>query len=42
VVVLVHEQLDDLTAALPDIAGKVGSGWDAVVGKLDAILADTR
>jgi uncharacterized protein YndB with AHSA1/START domain len=36
---LVHEQLGDLAAALPQVAAKVGSGWDGVLAKLDAILA---
>jgi uncharacterized protein YndB with AHSA1/START domain len=39
VLTLVHERLDDLAAALPEVAGKVGPGWNGVLAKLDAILA---
>jgi uncharacterized protein YndB with AHSA1/START domain len=38
---LVHERLDDLAAALPQVAAKVGSGWDGVLTKLDTLLAGT-
>jgi uncharacterized protein YndB with AHSA1/START domain len=41
VLTLVHERLDDLAAALPQVAGKVGSGWDGVLAKLAALLAGT-
>jgi len=37
---LVHERLDDLDAALPDVAKSVGPGWEMVVGKLAAILEE--
>jgi hypothetical protein len=39
VLTLVHERLDGLAAALPQVADKVGSGWDGVLAKLAAILA---
>jgi uncharacterized protein YndB with AHSA1/START domain len=35
---LVHERLDDLAAAMPDIAANVGSGWDSVLGKLADVI----
>jgi uncharacterized protein YndB with AHSA1/START domain len=35
---LVHQQLGDLAAALPEVAGKVGGGWDTVIGKLAAVV----
>lgn len=41
VLTLVHERFDDLAAALPQVAEKVGSGWDGVLAKLDALLAGT-
>ncbi len=31
---LVHEQLDDLATAMPDVARQVGSGWKSVLDKL--------
>jgi uncharacterized protein YndB with AHSA1/START domain len=39
---LVHERLDALAAALPDVARNVGAGWEDVLGKLAAaqVLAD--
>jgi uncharacterized pyridoxamine 5'-phosphate oxidase family protein len=39
VLTLVHERLDDLAAARPDIAASVGRGWEDVVGKLAGVLA---
>jgi uncharacterized protein YndB with AHSA1/START domain len=36
---LVHERLDDLAAELPQVADKVGSGWNGVLARLDAILS---
>ena len=36
---LVHERLDDLAAALPQVAEQVGAGWDFVLTKLAAVLA---
>lgn len=36
---LLHEQLDALAAALPDIAALVGVGWEDVVDKLAASCA---
>lgn len=35
---LVQERLDDLAAALPHVAEKVGSGWANVVAKLAGLL----
>lgn len=37
---LVHEHLDDLHAAMPDVAGNVGPGWADVLDKL-ATLVET-
>jgi uncharacterized protein YndB with AHSA1/START domain len=36
--VLVHEQLDALAAALPAVAGQVGGGWDSVLDQLQAAV----
>jgi uncharacterized protein YndB with AHSA1/START domain len=36
VLTLVHERLDDLAAALPEVAENVGPGWQDVLGKLAA------
>jgi hypothetical protein len=33
------ERLDDLAAALPQVADRVGPGWDGVLAKLAAVLA---
>jgi len=38
VLTLVHERLDDLAAALPDVAANVAPGWDDVLGKLADVL----
>jgi uncharacterized protein YndB with AHSA1/START domain len=35
---LVHEQLEDLGAAMPQVAEKVGLGWELVLAKLAALL----
>jgi uncharacterized protein YndB with AHSA1/START domain len=35
---LVHERLDDLAAARPDVAANVGTGWADVLGKLAGLL----
>jgi uncharacterized protein YndB with AHSA1/START domain len=40
VLTLVHERLDDLAAARPDVAANVETGWEDVVGKLAGVLAD--
>ena len=37
--VLVHERLDDLAAAMPQVADQVESGWAIVLDKLAAVLA---
>jgi uncharacterized protein YndB with AHSA1/START domain len=36
VLTLVHERLDALAAAMPQVAGNVGHGWDSALGKLPA------
>ncbi len=38
VLTLMHERLDDLAAALPEVAAKVGSGWAGVLTKLAVVL----
>ena len=35
---LVHEELDDLAAALPDIAEQVETGWELVLEKLAGLV----
>jgi len=35
---LVHERLDVLAAAMPQVAENVGPGWDSALGKLAAIV----
>jgi uncharacterized protein YndB with AHSA1/START domain len=37
---LVHERLDDLREALPDIAEGVGPGWEMALDKLAALAQD--
>ena len=39
VLTLVHERLDDLAAARPDVGANVSTGWEDVVGKLAGVLA---
>ncbi|HMI73038.1 MAG TPA: SRPBCC domain-containing protein [Solirubrobacteraceae bacterium] len=34
---LVHERLDELAAALPDVADNVGRGWEAALDKLEQL-----
>lgn len=36
---LVHEGLEELVAGMPDIADNVGPGWEAVLTKLERVLA---
>jgi len=36
---LVHEQLDELARAMPDVADKVRLGWELVLEKLSASIA---
>jgi uncharacterized protein YndB with AHSA1/START domain len=36
---LVHERLDDLAAAMPQVAEKIGVGWDDTLSKLFGLLA---
>ncbi len=38
---LVHERLDELVEAMPTVAGNVGPGWEDVLGKLGAIVAES-
>lgn len=38
--VLVHERLDDLRRALPDVAALVGVGWALTLDRLDGLLLD--
>lgn len=35
---LTHERLDELAAAMPEVAENVGVGWDSVLGTLDGVL----
>jgi uncharacterized protein YndB with AHSA1/START domain len=35
---LTHEHLDELAAAMPEIAANVGTGWEAVLDKLASVL----
>lgn len=37
VLTLVHERLDALAAAMPQVAANVGRGWDSALGKLAAL-----
>jgi uncharacterized protein YndB with AHSA1/START domain len=37
---LVHERLDDLAAAMPQVADGVRPGWESVLGKLTATLTE--
>jgi uncharacterized protein YndB with AHSA1/START domain/nitroimidazol reductase NimA-like FMN-containing flavoprotein (pyridoxamine 5'-phosphate oxidase superfamily) len=37
---LVHERLDDLAAARPEVAANVGPGWEDVLAKLPRVLAE--
>ena len=36
VLTLVHECLDALAAAMPQVAGNAGPGWESALGKLPA------
>ena len=38
---LVHEDLAELGAAMPEVAASVGPGWEAVLPKLGQVLAET-
>jgi uncharacterized protein YndB with AHSA1/START domain len=42
--VLVHDQLEELASAMPEVAGKLDAGWEGTLEKLDAQLssADQR
>jgi uncharacterized protein YndB with AHSA1/START domain len=40
VLTLVHERLDDLVAAMPEVGEKVSAGWDNILGKL-AVLVES-
>ena len=37
---LVHERLEALRAAMPNVADHVGAGWEDVLSKLASILQD--
>jgi uncharacterized protein YndB with AHSA1/START domain len=37
---LVHERLDDLAAAMPDVADKVEHGWELVLEQLAGLLGE--
>jgi PPOX class probable F420-dependent enzyme len=37
--ILEHRQLDELAAAMPEVARHVGGGWEDVLGKLAVLLA---
>ena len=39
VLTLVHERLDALAAAMPQVAANVGAGWESALGKLHAAVA---
>jgi uncharacterized protein YndB with AHSA1/START domain len=39
VLTLVHERLEDLAAAQPDVAQNVGPGWEDVLGQLAGVLS---
>jgi len=36
---LLHERLDDLEAAMPQLAGQVGTGWEMVLDRLTGTLS---
>ena len=36
---LVHERLDTLAAAMPQVAANVGPGWGSALNKLPAAVA---
>jgi uncharacterized protein YndB with AHSA1/START domain len=38
ILTLLHERLDDLERAMPDVAGHVGVGWELVFDKLATLL----
>jgi uncharacterized protein YndB with AHSA1/START domain len=38
--ILVHEQLDGLAAALPDVAALVETGWQSALDKLTGLVAE--
>jgi uncharacterized protein YndB with AHSA1/START domain len=40
--VLLHERLDDLAAAMPGIVDQVKTGWAMVLGKLGSVFASDR
>jgi uncharacterized protein YndB with AHSA1/START domain len=39
---LLHERLEDLAAAMPHVADQVAFGWESVLEKLAAIVADAQ
>jgi uncharacterized protein YndB with AHSA1/START domain len=36
--ILVHERLDELAAAMPDVAKQVGTGWDSVLDQMAVVV----
>jgi uncharacterized protein YndB with AHSA1/START domain len=40
ILTLVHERLEGLAAAMPDVAAGVRPGWEDALGKLAGVLAD--
>jgi uncharacterized protein YndB with AHSA1/START domain len=42
VLTLVHERLDDLAAALPQMADNVEPGWTSALDKLTALLSEVK
>lgn len=38
---LIHERLDDLHSAMPDVADSVADGWDMVIQKLSIALRES-
>jgi predicted 3-demethylubiquinone-9 3-methyltransferase (glyoxalase superfamily) len=42
VLTLVHERLEDLAGAMPQVADKVGLGWQLVLEKLQTAVTVVR
>ena len=42
VLTLVHERLDDLAAAMPEVADNVAPGWASALDKLTALLTEVK
>jgi uncharacterized protein YndB with AHSA1/START domain len=39
---VVHEQLDELAAAMPDVAGEVENGWNNTLDRLAPVLSEEK